>query len=69
CQACNYTKEAPGWTTTTTEHHGQHLAEFTTPTTATYQSSAPPLPGPPLRQTISIIEGQLSIDLITFNAA
>ncbi|MGB0436325.1 MAG: HNH endonuclease [Mycobacterium sp.] len=69
CEACNYTKEAPGWTATTTEQRGEHLAEFTTPTAATYQSSAPPLPGPPLRRTISIIEGQLSIDLVTFKAA
>ncbi|MCH9710211.1 MAG: HNH endonuclease [Actinomycetia bacterium] len=69
CEACNYTKEAPGWTATATEHRGEHLAEFTTPTGATHQSSAPPLPGPPIRRIVSRMEGQLSIDLVTFNAA
>ena len=69
CEACNYAKDAPGWTVTTTEHHGSHSAEFTTPTGATYQSTAPPLPGPPVRQRLSVIEGRLSIDLVTFDAA
>jgi len=68
CEACNYAKDAPGWTVTTTEHHGSHSAEFTTPTGATYQSTAPPLPGPPVRQRLSVIEGRLSIDLVTFDA-
>jgi hypothetical protein len=68
CAACNYAKEAPGWTVTTTETDGSHIAEFSTPTGATYRSTAPPLPGPPVR-TISIIEGRLSIDLVTFDAA
>ncbi len=68
CEACNYTKEAPGWRVTTTEIDGVHTAEYTTPTGAVYQSTAPPLPGPPVR-TVSIIEGQLSIDLVTFEAA
>ena len=69
CEACNYTKDAPGWTVTTSEQDGAHTAEFPTPTGATYQSTAPPLPGPPIRRRLSLIEGQLSIDLITFNAA
>ncbi|OBC04646.1 HNH endonuclease [Mycobacterium sp. 852013-50091_SCH5140682] len=68
CEACSYTKEAPDWSVTTQETDGIHTAEYTTPTGAVYQSTAPPLPGPPVR-TVSIIEGQLSIDLVTFDAA
>ncbi|MEU0498708.1 DUF222 domain-containing protein [Mycobacterium sp. NPDC006124] len=44
-EACNYTKEAPGWVVTTTLEHGRHAAEFTTPTGARHHSQAPPLPG------------------------
>ncbi|WP_137147577.1 DUF222 domain-containing protein [Mycolicibacterium sp. CR10] len=69
CEACNYAKDAPGWTVTTTDTDGEHTAEFTTPTGATYQSTAPPLPGPPVRRRLSLMEGRLSIDLITFDAA
>ncbi|PRC44083.1 HNH endonuclease, partial [Mycobacterium sp. ITM-2017-0098] len=70
CEACNYAKEADGWQVTTTDRDGQHTAEFTTPTNATYYSIAPPLPGTPVRRRqLSLIEGQLSIDLITFEAA
>jgi hypothetical protein len=48
CEACNYTKEAPGWqVSTTTDRHGTHTAEFTTPTGAIHRSNAPPLPGRP----------------------
>jgi hypothetical protein len=47
CEACNYAKEAPGWTVTTTTTDGHHTATYTTPTGATYHSTAPPLPGPP----------------------
>jgi hypothetical protein len=48
CEACNYTKEAPGWqVSTTTDHHGTSTAEFTTPTGAIHESNAPPLPGRP----------------------
>ncbi|MCV7283638.1 DUF222 domain-containing protein [Mycolicibacterium flavescens] len=68
CEACNYAKEAPGWSVTTVERDGVHEAEFTTPTRATYRSTAPPVAGPPVR-TISRLEGRLSIDLITFDAA
>ncbi|MGD9621811.1 MAG: DUF222 domain-containing protein [Mycolicibacterium sp.] len=69
CEACNYTKEAPGWTVATTETEGEHHAEFSTPTGATYRSTAPPLPGPPIRKRVSLLEGRLSIDIITFDAA
>lgn len=68
CEACNYAKEAPGWSVITSEVDGEHTAEFATPTGAVYRSTAPPLPGPPVR-TVSVIEGGLSIDLVTFDAA
>jgi len=46
CEACNYAKEAPGWTVTThLDRAGGHTAEFTTPTGARHHSQAPPLPG------------------------
>ncbi|MDQ0822053.1 hypothetical protein QFZ79_004433 [Arthrobacter sp. V4I6] len=58
CEACNYTKETPGWTSRprpgpgpadTKEH--RHNLELTTPTGHSYHSTAPPLPGVPLRRT------------------
>jgi hypothetical protein len=67
CAGCNYAKEASGWTVTTSAHGGAHIAEFTTPTGATYSSTAPPLPGVPVRRKISLVEGGLSIDLVTFD--
>ena len=43
CEACNYTKESPGWTVTThTDENGTHTAVLTTPTGTTYRSTAPP---------------------------
>ncbi|MGB3234152.1 MAG: HNH endonuclease, partial [Mycobacterium sp.] len=48
---------------------GNHTAEYRTPSGAVYHSTAPPLPGPPIRRRISLTESQLSIDLITFDAA
>ncbi len=67
CAACNYTKEADGWIVSTSDADGRHTAEFCTPTGAKYYSLAPPLPGIPVRQKISLVEGQLSIDLVTFD--
>ncbi|PND57400.1 HNH endonuclease [Mycobacterium sp. ENV421] len=69
CEACNYAKEARGWRVRTAERDGMHQADFTTPTGATHRSIAPPLPGPPIRKRLSIIESQLSVDLVTFDAA
>ncbi|WP_460353760.1 HNH endonuclease signature motif containing protein [Mycobacterium sp. ZZG] len=69
CEACNYAKEAPGWQVNTTDTDGEHTAEFTTPTAAIYRTSAPQLPGPPVRRRLSLLEGKLTIDLITFDAA
>ncbi|MFD1240656.1 HNH endonuclease, partial [Arthrobacter ulcerisalmonis] len=53
CEACNYTKEQPGWKTTTnpgttgTNEPGRHQLHITTPTGHTYTSTAPPPPGTP----------------------
>jgi hypothetical protein len=61
CEACNYAKEAPGWKVTTTcDDQGGHTAEFTTPTGAHHQSTAPPLPGP-VRIDLSEIEVDIGI--------
>jgi hypothetical protein len=46
CEACNHTKETPGWTARTVTAPGQrHTVETRTPTGHTYRSTAPPLPG------------------------
>ncbi len=44
CEACNHTKENPGWTTKTTPGD-LHTQEITTPTGHRYRSKAPALPG------------------------
>jgi hypothetical protein len=50
CEACNHTKELPGW-----KAHPRpgprHTFEITTPTGHTYRSMAPPLPGARLSGT------------------
>ncbi|MDQ0923238.1 hypothetical protein QF038_001746 [Pseudarthrobacter sp. W1I19] len=49
CQACNHTKETPGWTAKTVTRPGQrHSVESRTPTGHTYRSTAPPLPATPV---------------------
>ena len=49
CEACNHTKQAPGWRARPRPGPtGQHRVETTTPTGHTYTSGAPPLPGAPL---------------------
>lgn len=46
CEACNYAKEAPGWSATGTHPPGQrHQVVTITPTGHSYTSTAPPLPG------------------------
>ncbi|MGO4591788.1 DUF222 domain-containing protein [Paenarthrobacter sp. 2TAF44] len=50
CEACNHTKENPGWNAKTIPG-GRHELEVNTPTGHTYQSKAPPLPGHPPRST------------------
>jgi hypothetical protein len=44
CEACNHTKENPGWTGTPIPG-SRHTVETRTPTGHTYRSTAPPLPG------------------------
>ena len=44
CEACNQTKEAPGWSTRP-RPGPRHTIETRTPTGHTYRSTAPPLPG------------------------
>lgn len=44
CEACNHTKETPGWTAKQTAGP-RHTVTTTTPTGHTYHSTAPPLPG------------------------
>ncbi|CAI3795021.1 HNH endonuclease [Pseudarthrobacter sp. MM222] len=44
CEACNHTKETPGWTAIP-RPGPRHRIELTTPTGHTYHSTAPPLPG------------------------
>ncbi|MFE4197595.1 HNH endonuclease [Paenarthrobacter sp. NPDC056912] len=44
CEACNHTKENPGWTAKTAPAD-VHALEISTPTGNTYQSKASPLPG------------------------
>ncbi|MGO4493886.1 HNH endonuclease, partial [Arthrobacter sp. 2YAF22_2] len=48
CEACNHTKETPGWTAqplVPTRGHRRHTLQLTTPTGHSYHSTAPPLPG------------------------
>ncbi|WP_328699839.1 HNH endonuclease [Arthrobacter sp. 8AJ] len=44
CEACNHTKETPGWTAKAVPGP-RHTVATTTPTGHTYHSTAPPLPG------------------------
>ena len=44
CEACNHTKENPGWTAKQLVED-VHTLEVSTPTGHSYRSSAPPLPG------------------------
>jgi hypothetical protein len=58
CEACNYTKEAPGWTARPTpgSRPGAHEVEITTPTGHRYRSRPPPQPGTPDESPPSRIE-------------
>ncbi|QDY90805.1 DUF222 domain-containing protein [Arthrobacter sp. UKPF54-2] len=44
CEACNHTKETPGWNAQT-RPGSRHTLQLTTPTGHSYYSTAPPLPG------------------------
>ncbi|WP_240690118.1 HNH endonuclease signature motif containing protein [Arthrobacter sp. PAMC25564] len=50
CEACNHTKEAPGWSAHP-RPGPRHSLELTTPTGHSYHSTAPPLPGAPYPET------------------
>ncbi|MDF9750947.1 HNH endonuclease signature motif containing protein [Arthrobacter sp. ES3-54] len=69
CEACNHTKETPGWGARAVTAHesdptsgdetrstpGQrHTMELTTPTGHTYRSTAPPLPGSPTGEASAV---------------
>ena len=58
CEACNYTKEAPGWAARPTEDSraGRHQVEIITPTGHRYRSRPPPQPGNYPQQAPSRIE-------------
>ncbi|BBX91972.1 DUF222 domain-containing protein [Mycolicibacterium boenickei] len=61
CERCNYVKESPGWSVTTTDENGVHTAEFVTPTGAAYRSTAPPPPGP-IEHYESVTELRVAIE-------
>jgi hypothetical protein len=44
CEACNHTKEIPGWSARPVAGP-RHALQLTTPTGHSYHSTAPPLPG------------------------
>lgn len=44
CEACNYAKESPGWSSSTVDSE-PHTIEIRTPSGRTYRSTAPPRPG------------------------
>jgi len=63
CERCNYVKEQPGWRVRTIyDPGGRHVAEHTTPTGATYRSTAPPVAG-----GIRILTRDIHV--VRFNAA
>lgn len=69
CEACNYTKESPGWKVTAdVNENGTHTAEFTTPTGAHHHSAAPPMPGTP-RMVMTEAEMYLNGKLLQVLAA
>jgi hypothetical protein len=46
CEACNHTKESPGWSAATAPNPGaRHTVTLRSPTGHAYHSTAPPLPG------------------------
>ncbi|MFB9404003.1 HNH endonuclease, partial [Pseudarthrobacter polychromogenes] len=51
CEACNHTKETPGWTAKPVPGP-RHTVELHTPTGHTYHSTAPPPPGSPLMSQV-----------------
>jgi hypothetical protein len=70
CEQCNYTKEAAGWQVSAgTGELGRHTAEFTTPTGASYQSTAPPVLIGRRVLDISEVEVVITVALVDRHAA
>jgi hypothetical protein len=59
CEACNHTKENPGWTAKPIPGE-RHTVETRTPTGHTYHSTAPPLPGTPMPRARAPLNGALA---------
>ena len=53
CEACNHTKETPGWTATPVPGP-RHTVELHTPTGHPYHSLAPPRPGPSITEQLAL---------------
>ena len=51
CEACNHTKETPGWSVRP-RPGPRHMLEVTSPSGHSYPSMAPPLPGKPLTASL-----------------
>jgi len=58
CEACNYTKTAPGWTNTPSTSGAGEAVTITTPTGHTYRSRPPDLPGPPAKPALTEEPGE-----------
>jgi len=70
CERCNYAKEAAGWRVNTgVDQMNRHTAQFTTPTGAHYQSTAPPLARPSWRIDVSEMETTIGMTLTRLHAA
>ena len=54
CEACNYAKEAPGWShLPTSQWPRRHKVQINTPTGHIHQSQAPPLPVKPNKRVVT----------------
>ena len=70
CEACNYAKEAPGWRVHTFNADGQrHKAVYVTPTGASHESHAPPLPNDVVMFKPSAVEALIANHLAGLTAA
>jgi len=57
CEACNYTKDLPGWNATMiTKADGTRILDLTDPTTHHHHSRAPDPPGPITRRIQAILD-------------
>jgi hypothetical protein len=72
CEACNYTKEVPGWSAREgpTCRPGDHVVETITPTGHVYRSRAPALHSPPApAPEMSLMEREFARLLRSYTAA